>query len=544
MEGGEKSEVDYTSTSSKREHADASEEFDPYEGQTLHRQLKNRHIAMISLGGVIGTGLFLGTAKSLANGGPAGLLLGFMVMGTIVFAVMNCLGEMVAYLPVPGGHIKLAERFVSPGFSFMLGYNYLYNWIIVLPTELSAAAVLVNYWIPPERISNAVWIIIFLVIVVAINFCGAKVYGEAEFWFASIKILTILGLIILGIIIDAGGAPPNHEVIGVRYWQDPGPWVQFHGIPGALGRFLGFFSVLMNAAFSFIGTEIVAIAAGETSNPRRNIPKAINKVYIRIILFYVLGTFIIGLLVPSNDPKLLGAGDNANTSPFVIAINNANIQALPHIINACLLSSAWSAASSDLYTSSRALFGLSVAGNAPKIFSRVSKKRGTPYISLIFCSLFSFLAFMGISEGSNTVFGWFQGMTSMCGMITWTCIGVTYLRFYAGLKAQGIDRTTLPFKSPFQPFSGYYVVVSTMIIVIFSGWAVFLDGNWDTATFVTNYLPLPVAIILFIGATLFRKSKFVRASEMDFHSGIAEIEQEALNEEVPTTLMGKFFDSL
>ncbi|ORZ21469.1 amino acid permease/ SLC12A domain-containing protein [Absidia repens] len=518
MEDGEKREVEYTND--KGEYADASEDVNPMEPLNLHRQLKNRHIAMISIGGAIGTGLFLGTSKSLASGGPAGLLLGFIVMGTIVFAMMNCLGEMVAYLPVPGGHIKLAERFVSPAFSFAMGWNYWYNWTVVLPTELSAAAVLVNYWIGPDRISNAVWIVIFLLVVVVINFFGAKAYGEAEFWFASIKILTIIGLIILGIIIDAGGAPPNHEVIGVKYWHDPGPWVQFHGIPGSLGRFLGFFSVLMNAAFSFIGTEIVAIAAGETSNPRRNIPKAVNKVYIRIVLFYVLGTFIIGLLVPSNDPALLGSNDSVNTSPFVIAIKNANIQALPHIINACLLSSAWSAASSDLYTSSRALYGLAIAGNAPKIFTRVSKKRGLPYIALIFCSLFSLLAFMGITEGSNKVFGWFQGMTSMCGMITWTCIAITYLRFYYGMKAQGIDRSTIPFKAPLQPYMGYYVVISTTIIMLF------------------------MAIVLFLGATFFRKSRFVRASEMDFHTGIAEIEAEAENEVMPTTLMGKFFEAL
>lgn len=295
---------------------------------------------------------------------------------------------------------------------------------------------------------------------------------------------------------------------------------------------------------SFIGTEIVAIAAGETSNPRRNIPKAIKKVYIRIILFYVLGTFIIGLLVPFNDEKLLAGGHDASTSPFVIAINNANIQVLPHIINACLLSSAWSAASSDLYTSSRALYGLAVAGNAPKFFARVSKKNGLPYISLIFCSLFSFLAFMGVSEGSNKVFGWFANMTSMCGLITWCCIGITYLRFYAGMKAQGIDRNTLPFKSPLQPFFGYYAVISVTIVCLFSGWYVFLAGNWDTATFVTTYFPIPFFFVLFFVYYFTQPSAFIKASEMDFHSGIAEIEQAALDEEKPTTLMGKFFDSL
>ncbi|KAI8069715.1 amino acid transporter [Gongronella butleri] len=531
----------------KREIAEYEEpdhqDFDPNDPNSLHRQLKNRHIAMISIGGLICTGLFLNTATSLHNGGPAGLLLGYITMGTIVYAVMNTLGEMVAYLPIPGGHIKLAERFVSPAFSFAMGWNYWYNWTIVLPAELSASAVLVNYWIGPERVNNAAWITIFLVVVVGINFFGARAYGEAEFWFASIKILTIVGLIILGIIIDAGGVPTNPTVIGVSYWQDPGPWVQYKGIPGALGRFLGYFSVLLSAAFAFIGTEIVAIAAGETSNPRRNIPKAINKVYIRIIIFYILGTFIIGLIVPSNDPALTTHSGNAASSPFVIAINNANIKALPSIVNACLLSSAWSAASSDLYTSSRALYGLSIAGNAPKIFSRVNK-RGLPYVSLFFCSSFAFLSFMGISESSNTVFGWFANMTSICGLITWLFIAITYLRFHAGMKAQGIDRSTLPFRSPLQPFLSYYVIVTLSIILFFGGWQVFLHDNWNTADFITTYLPIPFALILFVGCWLVRRSRFVSASEMDFHTGIAEIEEEAANEEKPTTLMGKFFDAL
>ncbi|KAI8065915.1 amino acid permease, partial [Gongronella butleri] len=509
-------------------------EFDPNDPNSLHRQLKNRHIAMISIGGVIGTGLFLNTATSLSNGGPAGLLLGYCVMGTIVFSVMNTLGEMVAYLPIPGGHIKLAERFVSPAFSFAMGWNYWYNWTIVLPTELSAAAVLVNYWIGPERVNNAAWISIFLVVVVGINFFGARAYGEAEFWFASIKILTI---------IDAGGVPTNPTVIGVSYWQNPGPWVQYEGIPGALGRFLGFFSVLLNAAFAFIGTEIVAIAAGETSNPRRNIPKAINKVYIRILVFYILGTFIIGLLVPSNDPALTKGTHNAASSPFVIAIQRANIQALPSIVNACLLTSAWSAASSDLYTSSRALYGLSIAGNAPKIFSRVNK-RGLPYVSLFFCAAFALLSFMGINAGSNTVFGWFSAMTSVCGLITWMFIAITYLRFYAGMKAQGIDRSTLPFRSILQPFLAYYVIFMLSIILFFGAWEVFLPGKWDTATFVTTYLPIPFALILFFGYWAVTRTTFVKAKEMDFHTGIAEIEEEAAQAEKPTTLMGKFFDAL
>ena len=171
---------------------------------------------------------------------------------------------------------------------------------------------------------------------------------------STFKVLTIVGLIILCIVIDLGGAP-GHDRLGFRYWKNPGPFVQYKEIAGTTGRFLGWWAVMTQAAFSYIGTEIVAIAAGEAKNPRRNLPKAIKRVYIRILLFYIGGTFIIGLLVPSNDPGLnLNSGDAAS-SPFVIAIETAGIKGLPSVINACLLTSAWSAGNSDLYCSSRAL---------------------------------------------------------------------------------------------------------------------------------------------------------------------------------------------
>ncbi|KAJ3013012.1 hypothetical protein HKX48_005964 [Thoreauomyces humboldtii] len=160
-------------------------------GQGLARTLKPRHVAMISIGGVIGTGLFLGTANALRNGGPLGLLLGYGVMGTICYAVMCCLGEMVSFLPVPGGHIKLAGRFVDPALAFTMGWNYWYNWVVVLPAELSAAAILIDFWNHDKGL-NGIWIAMCLVLVVVINMFGARAYGEAEFWFASVKVITIV----------------------------------------------------------------------------------------------------------------------------------------------------------------------------------------------------------------------------------------------------------------------------------------------------------------------------------------------------------------
>ncbi|KAJ3719684.1 amino acid permease [Lentinula raphanica] len=510
-------------------------------GQGLHRQLKNRHIAMISIGGVIGTGLFLGTANALRHGGPVGMVLGYMTVGTVCWATMISLGEMVAYLPIGGGHIKLAERFVDPAFSFAMGWNYWYNWTIILPAELSAAAVLINYWDSNTQLNYA-WITICLLVVVAINMCGAGVYGEAEFIFASIKVLTITGLIILGIVIDLGGGP-NHDRLGFRYWKNPGPFVQYDGISGATGRFLGWWAVISQAAFSFIGTEIVAIAAGEAKNPRRNLPKAIKRVYVRILLFYIGGTFVIGLLVPSNDPDLNLDSGTAASSPFVIAIQNAGISGLPSLINACLLTSAWSAASSDLYTSSRALYGLAISGNAPRFLMRTSKK-GLPYICLLICASFSLLAFMGVSSGAGTVFGWFSNMTSMAGLLTWFGINLTYIRFHKGLKVQGFDRSRLPYIAPLQPYAAWYALFMTMLFCVFSGFSVFLKGEWDTATFVTNYLPLAGFPLLYIGAKFVYRQPIVKARDMDFVSNIAEIEAEDYDEPPPKNKLEAFWQWL
>jgi amino acid transporter len=533
-----------TDRTSKGEFSDVSDHDDGESTQgpprhTLQRKLKNRHIAMISIGGVIGTGLFVGTANSLRFGGPIGLLLGYSVMGSIVYCVMVTLGEMVAFLPIPGGHIKLAERFVDPAFSFAMGWNYWYNWTIVSPAEISAAALLINYW--NQSVNDSVWVVMCLAVVLTINMLGAGAYGEAEFVFASIKVITITGLIILGIVIDLGGGP-NHDRIGFRYWKDPGPFVQYNGIAGAKGRFLGWWAVLSQAAFSFIGTEIVAIAAGEAKNPRRTLPKAIRRVYIRILLFYIGGTLVIGLLVPSNNP-LLKLNSGTAQSPFVIAIETAGIKSLPSIINACLLTSAWSASSSDLYTASRAIYGLAAAGNAPKCFLKTTRS-GLPYFAVLFCAAFSLLAFMAVSKGAGTVFQWFSNMTAVAGLMTWFGISVTYLRFYKGLQVQGIDRKTLPYYTNLQPYAAWWGVVSTLTVCFFSGWSVFLDGQWSTATFVTNYILLIVWPIMYFGARLYYRTKPVAAEDMDFKSDLAEIAADSYDEPPPKNRMEAFWQWL
>jgi len=506
----------------------------------LRRQLKNRHIAMISIGGVIGTGLFLGTAGGLQNGGPVGLFLGYACIGSICYAVMVSLGEMIAYLPLPGGHITLAERFVDPAWSFTMGWNYWYCWTIILPAELSASAVLVNYW--TDRVPNAAWISIFLVAVLVVNLFGAGAYGEAEFIFASLKVITIVGLIVLGIVLDLGGGP-SHDRIGFRYWKHPGPFIQYAGIAGAKGRFLAFWGSLTSAAFSYIGTEVVAIAGGEAKNPRRNIPKAIQRVWIRIGLFYLLGVAVIGLLVPSTDPGLNLKTSDAAKSPFVIAIQHAGIKGLPSVINAAILTSAMSAASSDVFSSSRAIYGLAATGNAPRIFMRVSR-HGVPWVAVLFQAAFGLLAYMSLKEGPGKVFGWFGNMTAIAGLMSWFGICVTYIQFYKGMKAQGMDRKKLPYVARFQPYTAYYGAFISLFICIMSGWNVFLKGNWATDVFVTNYLPLVLFPIFFAIARVWRRTKFVKPEDMDFQSGLAEVEAASYDEPPPRNWVEAFWQWL
>ncbi|KAF9788247.1 amino acid transporter [Thelephora terrestris] len=482
----------------------------------LHRGLKNRHAQMISIGGVIGTGLFLGTAKSLAAGGPLGLLLGYLIVSSACVSVMLCLGELTTLLPVPGGQITLAGRFVDPAMAFAMGWNYWYSWVVALPSELSATAILINYW--DNKVNNAAWITMTGVVVIVINFLGTRAFGECEFWFASVKVITIIGLIILGLVIDLGGAP-DHDRLGFRYWHNPGALTQYHDIPGATGRFAGFWSVLIGAAYAFLGTEILGMTAAETHNPTKNIPIAVRGVWVRILLFYILGVFMLGLICPYNDPGLVTDTGNAASSAWVIAIQRSGIKVLPHIANACFLTSAWSAGSSDLYTSSRALYGLAKTGQAPKIFARTNS-RGTPIFSLALCAILGALSYMGVSESSSTVFNWFSNMSAVSGMFNWLGICLTGIRFRQGLKAQGISLESLPWHSKLTPYAAWWGLTWTVVIIIFADWGVFLKGNWNTASFITNYFPIPFFFIMFFGYKFWYKTKWIPASEMDFVTGV------------------------
>ena len=267
----------------------------------LARKLKGRHLQMIAIGGSIGTGLFVGSGKALAHGGPASVVLAFSLIGIMMYCTVQALGEMAVIFPVAGSFASYSTRFIDPAWGFAMGWNYAIQWLVVLPLEIVAASITVDYWVQ-DRHLNAAWVIMFWCLIVSINFFGVKGYGEAEFAFSIVKVAAVIGYIILGVIMNIGGGPGG-SYIGFKKWDHPGAFNN---------GFKGLCSTFVTAAFAFGGTELVGLAAAETENPRKALPTAIKQVFWRISLFYVISLLLVGTLVAYDDPRLLNGRSSAD----------------------------------------------------------------------------------------------------------------------------------------------------------------------------------------------------------------------------------------
>lgn len=500
---------------------------EPPREDSLHRALKARQISMIALGGAVGTGLIIGSGTALRRGGPLGLFLGYSFVGFICYLVMIALGEMASYLPHKKGFAGYATRFVDPAVGFALGWNYLMKYWIVTPNNVNAAGVVVRYW--TQSVHIAVWMVIFIAFIFIVNLLGVRVFGELEFWFSSIKVIALIGLLLMGIIIDLGGNP-KHDRIGFRYWRYPngpmGSYLLSQVKNGPLAIFLGFWATLTNALFAYIGTELIGVTVGEAENPRRNIPIAIRRTFFRILIFYVGGVFVISLIVPRTNPSLFVATQaktGAAASPFVVATTLVGIKVLNHVINGAILIFVLSAANSDLYIGSRTLYGLAIEGKAPSIFKRVNRM-GVPYPALIMCTAFCALVFLNVSSSSAKVFTWFVNLVSTFGAITWMCIAFCHIRFMKALAANGMSRDDLPYKAPFQPWGSWFALIATGIITFFKGFDTFLPFTVDT--FVTSYIGIPTFFVLWLGYKIAYKTKLIPSNKVDLVSGMRAIDEE------------------
>ncbi|EME81274.1 uncharacterized protein MYCFIDRAFT_140266 [Pseudocercospora fijiensis CIRAD86] len=491
---------------------------------SVRRDLQRRHINMIAIAGMIGTGLFLASGQAIATGGPVGALLGYIVMGLIAWAIALMTGEISAFMPVTGGFVRHAAHLVQPALGCATGWNFWYAMAVTAPAELSAAATLIQFW--NASVSAAVWFSVLIVVIVGLNFSPVRVYGESEVVFAALKILLIVGLIVAGVVVDVGGGPRGDR-IGFRYYRSPGPFVE-HLVSGSTGRFLGFWSTLLSAAYSYANVQVVALAGAETRNPRQIIPNAVRLTFWRVMVFYVVSIFVVGLLVPYDDPNLGVSTGTAQQSPFVIAFQRAGIKVLPSIINAVVCTSAFSCGSACIFLASRTLYGLAEEGQAPRCFLKTNRF-GTPYMAVAASLIFTPLVYLALGSSSSVVFGWFVNITTIAGLIGWLIICVTYLRFYYGMNAQGISRDRLPYKSPLQPYLGWAALCALVLVILFSGYSVFFPGHWSVTAFLTYYIDIAIFIFLWACALLIFRAKPVSLHNMDL-SEIHLIEREREDE--------------
>ncbi|KAJ5247651.1 hypothetical protein N7468_002634 [Penicillium chermesinum] len=468
----------------------------------LKRRLKSRHLQMIAIGGTIGTGLFISSGTAIANSGPAGALIAYIFVGSIVFSVMISLGEVATFIPIPGAFTSYAARLIDPSLGFAMGWIYWFNWASTFAVELTATGTIIQYW--RADLNIAIFIGVFWVVITALNFLPVGFYGETEFWFSTIKVATVIGFMIFAICVDCGVGGQGY--LGFHYWSDPGAFATYL-VDGKIGVFVGFWSVLIQAGFSYQGTELVGIAAGETENPQRTVPSAIRKTFVRILFFFVLTI-----------------DTNASASPMVIAANLAHIKVLPSLINAVLLTVVLSAANSNVYSGSRVLTGLALEGFAPKFFAKVTKK-GVPYVSVAFTAAFGLLAFMNVSENSGQVFNWLVNLSSVAGFVTWSSINACHIAFMRACAARGISRDDLPYKAILQPYLAWYGLIFNILIALTQGFTSFIPSFQVKDFFIAYICPI-VFVVLYVSHKIYFRPAFIRASEADIDTGRIEYQKE------------------
>ncbi|PHH79104.1 hypothetical protein CDD82_2595 [Ophiocordyceps australis] len=487
----------------------------------LDRAIKSRHLHMIAIGGSIGAGFFVGSGSALHKGGPASLLICFSIVGFMVFNIVYALGELAIMYPISGGFYTYASRFIDPSFGFAVGWNYLFLWLTVLPLELTVCSLVIQYW--DEETSVAVWITIFLVAVIIVNIFGSLGYAEEEFCASTIKLIAILTFMIIALVLVLGGGPKAgryDEYWGSRYWNDPGAF---------RNGFRGFCAVFVTAAFSLTGTELVGLAAAETKNPVKALPGAVRLVSMRILVFYILGLFFVGLLVPSDDPRLLSskAFTDVKASPWVLIGKYAGLKGLDHFMNSIILISVLSIGVSAVYGGSRTLTALAQQGYAPKIFTYIDRS-GRPLPAVILLIMTGPLAYINLSATGPNVFEWLQALSGLAILFSWGAICLAHIRFRKAWAYHGHSLDELPFRAVFGVYGSWVafgLCVFLLIAQFFTAIApAGVEGLNNVEGFFKSCLALPIVLTFWLFGFLWKRTGWLKIQDIDVDTGRRELD--------------------
>lgn len=469
--------------------------------------LKGYQVKLIALSSCIGSGLFISSASMISSAGPGGTVIGYFIVAILMFFIVQTLGELTSSYPVRGNFLVYNTRFIDESWGFAMNWNYCLQWIVNIPLSLVAASLTIQYW--TDKIDPAVWVAIFWVVIVGISIFGVKGYGYGESLFSVIKVVAIAGFCILGVILAAGGGEQGY--IGGRNWHPP--FVNgFHGIC----------NTLVNLAFSYSGTELAAIAAAETSNPRKSLNKAIKQIFWRILIFYMLVIVIVCFLIRHDDPKLMG-NSSWPVSPFVIAISNGGIKVLPSIFNAVILSALLSVANASVFATYKPLVALAEAGHGPKFLAYVDQK-GRPIYSIIIALAFGLIGFVGSSSSQAVVFNWLLALSGLSCIFIWFSISLAQIRVNYACKVQGIDSKNVPFKAIGGDYGAYFSMLINVLILMaqfYVGLYPINGKSLNASTFFQAYLAVPIVLVFYVGHKLWTKnwSWYIKAKDIDITTG-------------------------
>ncbi|MDH0191347.1 amino acid permease, partial [Acinetobacter ursingii] len=431
----------------------------------LQRGLKNRHIQLIAMGGAIGTGLFLGSAQVIQSAGPS-IILGYAIGGLIAFLIMRQLGEMIVEEPVAGSFSHFANKYWGKFPGFLAGWNYWILYVLVAMTELTAVAKYINYWWP--HIPSWVSVLFFFVVITAINLTNVKFYGESEFWLAIIKVVAVISMIIFGLYLLFTAGPDSTASFS-NLWTHGGFFPN---------GFDGLFYMLAFLMFAFGGIELIGMAAAEADDPKKTIPKAINQVVIRILIFYVGSLTILLSLVPWNQLDLGGL----DKSPFVMIFSQLGIGWAAHLLNFIILTAALSVYNSGMYANSRMLYGLAQQGNAPAVFKKVNKE-GVPIPAVLLSAVLIFGCVLLNYFVPEDALGHLMYVVVGALVLNWAMISLTHLKFRSAMKTL---HHKVSFPALWSPVSNY-IVLLFIAVVLYIMW---------TQGFKESVIMIPIWIVL------------------------------------------------